>query len=196
MVAELHSQQIGWMKRRVIVAKKVYFCYFDPIGWMKRRTIDGQPFCIMAPSCWKVTPWWLRSIQNTYNWDNLLLWVSFIRLLIAGAGAGCLARRQERTQTVIVTMGSIQREKYKSIFKNIAQSKEQWQWEKKYYHVFKNHFQKSLITKENFVQNKIESDSPVYLDLKKITDSLSDCLMPRINKSPVFISHPLSLSIF
>ena len=44
MITELHFQQIGWMKHRVIVAKKDYFCYFDPIGWMKRRTIDGQPF--------------------------------------------------------------------------------------------------------------------------------------------------------
>ena len=54
MITELHSQQIGWMKRRVIVAKKDYFCYFDPIGWMKRRTIDGQPESFCMTYIWEI----------------------------------------------------------------------------------------------------------------------------------------------
>ena len=85
--------------------------------------------------------------------------------MIAGAGAGCLARRQERTQTVIVTMGSIKRS-IKVYLKVRLRAKNNDNREKKYYHDFKNHFER-VITKENFVQNKIESDSPVYLDFKK-----------------------------
>ena len=48
-----------------------------------------------------VTGLYSEFIQLRQFIDNLLLWVSFIRLLIAGAGAGCLAL--ERLQTVIVT---------------------------------------------------------------------------------------------
>ena len=111
----------------------------------------------MGQSCWKVSPWWLRSIQGLYIWDNLLLWVSFIWLLIAGAGAGCLA--QERLQIVVVMNGinikTQQREK-SWILLRLKINQRAMKMTKILFHVFKRGkiIQMNRNKKGNFVQNK------------------------------------------